>query len=178
MKDGSDGGAFIEFRLLDSLRNPNSRVPKYAIIPTSSTQNSYVDYWFDNKEMIHQNVFCLTIANERFDGSLGATRGSWVVVYCSSHSGLDVDGVVCDEIVQIEETVAHEIGHRMGVVKKVGTAYSYVDELIDKGCHDDTDMCVMSYKNRNNGVAEFSIDALLGGSNGDRIDSLRGFPDR
>ena len=139
--DGSDGGAFIELRSIDAGRNPNARVPKYDTFPNAIEEESYAKYWFDRLDSNRSNVAYVLAAKREVGGSLGVTFLSARTCTVYVESNFVNDNGVC-----LEETVAHELGHRFGLRNSVGGKFRYIDHYqVNVSSHDDLDKCLMSY---------------------------------
>ena len=176
--DGSDGGAFIEFKPAPT---GSGKVPKYEVFPDRIEQNHYIDYWFVNQQHGGDNILYLLAAAKRVQGMMGVTEymRSQCVIYVESNTGRQPDGSYVAPETQRDETVVHEIGHRFGLVQKICTEYQYIDTRgNDKKSHDGNQICIMSYDNYDDGLTEFSSDCLLLGSIPSIGDSLRDTEDR
>ena len=56
---------------------------------------------------------------------------------------------------QLNDTLAHEIGHRQGLKKGVGGVFGHIDAVSNQFTHCGSDSCLMSYaRDRNNGIVE------------------------
>ena len=169
--DGSDGGAFIEFKLLDSVRNPNARVPKYNRIPDGQIALEFFNYWFDNKSQLTSNVLCLAIA---YDVAYRQNYSLYGLTW-NNYSISSVYFRQATSIQQVNDTVAHEIGHRLGLRNASGGNFSHIDNNLNQLAHDGGDRCLMSYdRNRSDGNVEFCSNCLLFGTAFQNNDSLRG----
>lgn len=173
--DGSDGGAFIEFKLLDSVRNPNARVPKYNQFPNLTELQHYADYWFDNRNQRSKNVIDLVIASLRYSNQGQRIFGSTLAGYSLS---MVFKAAAINET-QANDTAAHEIGHRFGLRKRNGGGFVHIDMSVSQTAHDSLDNCLMSYdRNRNDSSVEFCTNCLSGGSSPFATDSLRSTEDK
>jgi hypothetical protein len=170
--DGSDGGAFIEFKDAPS---GSEAVPRYNFFPDYIAWYEYSNFWFDNKSDRTNNTLHLLAASDSDEvGGWGyslyeVTVGSLCVVFTAVYMQ-DVE----TEDVQKDDAVVHEIGHRFNLIK---AHYPYVDTISNIRNHEDTDYCVMSYKTiRTDQNIEFGVDALLHGSTSSS--SLRDLEDK
>ncbi|MGN0844266.1 MAG: hypothetical protein ACI4QT_03490, partial [Kiritimatiellia bacterium] len=120
--DGSDGGAFIEFKLLDAYRNPNARVPKYNMFPDSIEEKLYAKFWFDNSNLCRKNIAYILAAKSEVSGSLGVSFCNARTCTIYVESNLAIDNGVC-----LEETVVHELGHRFDMHGSSGGKFGYID---------------------------------------------------
>ena len=166
--DGSDGGAFIEFKDAPS---GNGKIPKYAMFPNENEELYFAKYWFDNSSNRTNNLVYLLGASSEVGRSFGVTftRESICNIYCRTSASIE----------QREETTSHEIGHCLGLIDTLGVLFSHIDNISPSlPSHDDRDVgCLMSYsRNRSDSVAEFCIDCLLNGSSPIAGDSLRDSP--
>ena len=72
-------------------------------------------------------------------------------------------------------SVAHEIGHRLGLRNASGGNFSHIDNNLNQLSHDGGDRCLMSYdRDRSDGNVEFCSNCLLFGTAFQNNDSLRG----
>ena len=177
------GDAFIEFKPLPTEKGSGS-VPKYTEFPSlldiDSIAYDYAQYWFNNYTLRNQNVLYLLAAKNDASGVMGVYFRDLCFVLIDNNTGKQPNGTYVAPEIQRDETVVHEIGHRFGLSRRVGGAYSYIDTTKNrKLSHDGKEICIMSYDNLDNGVTEFSIDCLLNGSHpGVRRNSLRDSEDK
>jgi len=178
--EGTDGGAFIEFRPAPT--GNDGGVPKYRWMPSPQDSDNtlaygyYIDMWFDHRLqawLYAGNVLYLHSGDRGYDNQ-GQLQG-W-------HSVLHGSSIVFTQNGQVDATfrekaVVHEIGHRFGLSKNVGGAYSYIDYNTGKKSYSGDAYCIMNYRslaasNATHAV-EFSIEALLEGSHPGTNNSLR-----
>ena len=154
--DGSDGGAFMEFNLLHGPQNVNDKIPKWSVFTNIVDWMGYMDYWFDNKVNYQKNVIYLLVARKFDHGGLlpygmAFRRKSMVAIFNEVSTGEN----------QLNDTLAHEIGHRQGLKKGVGGVFGHVDAVSNQFTHCGSDSCLMSYaRDRNNGIVEFCTNCL------------------
>ena len=154
--DGSDGGAFMEFNLLHGPQNVNDKIPKWSVFTNTVDWMGYMDYWFDNKVNYQKNVIYLLVARKFDHGGLlpygmAFRRKSMVAIFNEVSTGEN----------QLNDTLAHEIGHRQGLKKGVGGVFGHVDAVSNQFTHCGSDSCLMSYaRDRNNGIVEFCTNCL------------------
>lgn len=178
LPDGSDGGAFIEFK---DAPTGSGKVPKYAVFPHQLAEEDYADYWFNGFTERHENILHILAARREISGSLGVhfpIRRS-CIVYVIDNVGLQPDGTSSAPDIQRDETLVHEIGHRFGLNPNAGGMYLYIDQTGNNELsHNGIEICIMSYDNFDNGMTEFSIDCLFNGSSHGSHDSLREAEDK
>ena len=154
--DGSDGGAFMEFNLLHGLKNVNDKIPKWSVFTNTADWMGYIDYWFDNKVNYQKNVIYLLVARKFDYGGLlpygmAFRRKSMVAIFNEVSTGEN----------QLNDTLAHEIGHRQGLKKGVGGVFGHIDAVSNQFTHCGSDSCLMSYaRDRNDGIVEFCTNCL------------------
>lgn len=62
---------------------------------------------------------------------------------------------------QLNDTLAHEIGHRHGLKSGVGGIFNHIDSSDFQFTHCRSDSCLMSYaRDRNDDVVEFCTNCL------------------
>jgi hypothetical protein len=169
LPDGSDGGAFIEFKPVPS---GSGKTPKYKYMP-GAPQDRFIDYyghWFDNKSQFWSNVLYLLAGHDAQDNG-----------WCKPIASVCIVLTVGRTEMSQRETVVHEIGHRFVRESDVGKGdYAYLEKLTNKKSHDGSEYCVMNYSNglAPNGITEFSIEYLLTGSAPTEKNSLRDCEDK
>ena len=154
--DGSDGGAFMEFKLLYGNKNINDKIPKWSVFTNSIDLIGFMDYWFDNKVNYRKNVIYLLVAS-KFNYRGLAPYG----VAVSRNSMTAIFNEVSINENQLNDTLAHEIGHRQGLKSGVGGAFGHIDTTRPQHTHCGGESCLMSYaRDRNNGIVEFCTNCL------------------
>jgi hypothetical protein len=184
--DGSDGGAFIEFK--DVATNPNAKIPKFHVFPTPTVFKEYANHWFGNQAYRKENVLYHFAANRTYTGARG-----WSYPANFSFDTSSISAVFSGAITNMntrDDAAVHELGHRFGLIDK-GGRFDHIDNELhspsnpnyiplpaDRKSHDNTNGCIMSYDRIRSGVnVEFSIPCLLSGSSNGMADSLRDYND-
>ena len=156
LTDGSDGGAFIEFKLLNNLRNVNDRIPKWLLFQRLSDLIGFMEYWFDDKVNNRNNVLYISVASRfKYNGldpyGMSNRRRSTVVLFSETATSLN----------QLNDTLVHEIGHRHGLKSGVGGIFNHIDSNDFQFTHCRSDSCLMSYaRDRNDNIVEFCTNCL------------------
>ncbi len=173
--DGSDGGAFIEFK---DAPTGNNKVPKYATFQDQNVAIEYGRYWFDNAAHRNNNMLHLLVADKVDCFEAGSTTAMKPAgfTYARESTCFVFNGHKHNDM-QIESTTAHEIGHRFNLANNTDTRFSHIDDNLGALSHDGSNKCLMSYdRDRVTSGAqhEFCVDCLLNGSSpGREQDSLR-----
>ena len=167
---GDDGGGFVEFKLID---NPNSKVPRYSVFDTEYDVSEFASFWFDNA--LKQNVTDLLICSKRY-----SQRGTIAGTTFPEQSICAVFADVAVSALQLEDSVAHEFGHRFFIRPNRQNNYKHVDSFtVHQLAHDGNDECLMSYnRNRGDANAELCVFCLLLGSQANAADSIRKVEDK
>lgn len=156
--DGEEGGAFIEFRVLDV---GDCGVPYYRYFPDDTIPEEYAGNWFNLLAYFDENVAYLLAADMGATGHLGSTYTNGLCIVYTGHE---------NEVSGVGKTVVHELGHRMGLVEPVGKLNHIDSSEVSTYDHRKDAHCIMSYKASN---GYFCIWSLLHGSSNDAHDSLR-----
>jgi hypothetical protein len=162
--DGSDGGAFIEFR---DMLTGNKRIPKYKEFPSDGIALAFCAYWFN--AIGSQNVVQLVIAWRHSDGSFGTTLSTAAQKTCFITKDNDIAGwTAAENTILDQESIPHELGH----LWLSGGQNGHVDLNVAHACHQGAAVnCVMSYHTFDmfkDGTTEFCFDNV-----GDCLDDLR-----
>jgi hypothetical protein len=157
---GSDGGAFIEFRNAPSGSSPTGKIQ----FPHKFFLNAYYNYWFNY--LGQENVRLLAASSILSDapGVTGSAQSNarWAVVFCGNAN--IVSSLHCDK------NAVHELAHTFMLVNKNNDAsyFPHIDLISEKLSHEPPEYCVMNYKSvsskypdAGNEKAEFSIDCLI-----------------
>ena len=172
--DGSDGGAFIEFKPSSF---GNDKTPKYAEfppllpnVPRGNVSNSivyaYGKYWSNTAGQYDQNSVYVLVSNRiNDDNSQGISLAKTTL--CNVFVG------TCPTVHEREKTVPHEIGHSLGLLSFFKGLYGYIDTKEFFSNHEMSGPCIMSYYYDPAMSVEFSYPCLLLGSNGMKMNSLR-----
>ncbi len=185
--EGSDGGAFIEFRHAPTGSDTNG-VPKYHYLPEPVNTNHYPEagpnrldeyalMWHDNRASF-ANMHYLLAADKSDPPLFGWHFIRRNAVFCGA----------TPTVPERENTVVHEIGHSLGLRPPhpqwntcAGPHFLHIDEHSPQMPNwAATDLCIMNYTHaaRTN-VAKFCTFCLLEGSGGTNylnevsLDSLR-----
>ena len=165
--DGRDGGAFIEFIPVDVWKEA---IPKFHCFPNADIAFEFADEWFDQKSHRSNNVAQVVIGKNIVTSQFtayGVTDGllSICILFADNTPGT----------VFLQDTVAHEVGHRCGLSKRRVSHFAHIDEdNTGIKSHCDGDLCLMtSDRNRTDSVTEFCFACLLSGSSATALDSIR-----
>ncbi len=117
--EGTDGGAFIEFRPAPTGNDTNG-VPKFRWMPTHGAVpyvwRDYCNMWFDNADQINTNVLYLLAGDRGYQGLDGDGYYDHVGGWFTPANGAAVvftESGNKDYRLR-EKSVVHEIGHRFG----------------------------------------------------------------
>lgn len=149
--DGSDAGAFIEFRQ-DVLSGWN--IPRYSYFSNEIISREFFRYWFKTTD--RRNVLMLASSCSNYFGDARAFPGfNILTVFQDAYAWRPVG----ERENPIAEVIVHETGHHFGLLN---TAISHVDAEVNQPRNwNNTDACVMTYKrNTDDGIAKFDEDCL------------------
>lgn len=164
---GTDGGAFVEFRDLSSESSHTGKMR----FPHEIFFKQYYNYWFRN--MGQENVRLLAASSKVEDspGLIGAASVDkrWGAILCANTN------IVSS--LHRDKCAVHELGHTFLLVNRypgddVETGASYFPHIDlytgEKQSHEPPEYCIMDYNSvgsssddAGNGKAEFSIDCLI-----------------
>lgn len=174
--DGSDGGAFIEFR---DMPTGSGKIPCYRKFPDLDTPFSFAEYWFDNAakraENVRQLVSAVDIDQSYLSAGVARADLGIAVVFCLR---CDISGGSDGDVVR-DETAVHEIGHVFDLVRK--PFFPHIDDGSENlKAHDNLDWCQMDYaefekppRNYRDGHTEFCYRCLYSGQPDNKGVSLR-----